>query len=131
MPGQQLPPTAPTPDEVASWEFRKLRAETQKAEIESETTQRTAQLHILSTLLPMVTTLIAVLGLAISVWSANKTASSEQRRRTEESFTATVNQFGEASTPFGRLTAVTNLAPFWDDQRFRGRLQNLLIDGIN
>jgi len=117
--------------EVDEWTLRKLKAETSKIEQEIPGIQRAGVWQAMTTVASLSTTVIALFALMSTNISQRKQSEREEIHRKEERYDASVRMFGESTSSLAQLSAVGNLAGFWDDTLYRARAASLLVLSAN
>jgi uncharacterized protein YjbI with pentapeptide repeats len=115
---------------VSALEFRKLRAEAEKAELDLLQVRRATRTHVLSTIVPLITTLLAVAGLVITVVMTTRQMSLQAGLSAEQRFSESIREFAAVETSLARLGALESLKPYWRDPAYHQRVTELLLGSI-
>jgi hypothetical protein len=116
-------------EERQSLEIEKLRREVDKLGIETRLLSRNARTQILTMLIPTVTTLVAVGGLLLSLYSQNTQNKRTAEYRRADDFALLVRQFGDGK-PLATVGAIDSLRSYAADPAYRGRSLDLAISII-
>lgn len=124
-------------DPKKDWEIAKLRAETAKIKRESlklkiDTRQifRTYSLEIIKSFATTITAIVALLGLYITVSNQQREFRRQEETRRDDTFAATIKQFGEAKEDLAQVTAINSLSVFGSDEKYRQRVRDLLLQSV-
>lgn len=116
-------------EERQSLEIEKLRREVDKLGLETRLLSRNARTQFLTTLIPAVTTLVAVGGLLLSLYSQNTQNKRTAEYRRADDFATLVRQFGD-DKPLASVAAITSLRSYAGDPVYRGRVLDLAVSLI-
>jgi hypothetical protein len=116
-------------EERQSLEIEKLRREVNKLGLEARLLSRNARTQILTMVIPAVTTLVAVGGLLLSLYSQNTQNKRTAEYRRADDFAALIRQFGDGK-PLASLGAIASLRSYAADPAYRGRVLDHAISLI-
>lgn len=119
----------PSAAERQSWEFRKLQAEVHKLGLDAELVRRNTKTQLVVSIVPAITTLIAVAGLLFNINSQRIQDERTAQNRRDDEYATLVRQLTQDRTQ--AQIGVTNLRSFWEDSKYHDRTLELLLSIIS